>query len=370
MTNTEMVKVSVIMPVYNAEDYLKMAIESILSQTLTDLELVCVDDGSTDKSLDIIKEFQKNDARVRIITENNAGVSAARNKGLARARGEYILFFDADDFCEANFVEKLYTLSVKENLDVAVAEYDIYQNKRAVFESSIPSDHGEIFEGGAIVSKNNHPDEILQSTTAYVWNKMFKHSFLSEKELQFDTELRVFEDTHFIVTVLSLADRVGKVNDVLVHHRVYSDQNKTKLFKKYYAQVPVLYAKIKEFLRGHGVLAPLSQSFLNLSVSRSYKIYNLLWRDAKENFWNMFHDEYAEQLDWTKASPEEFESEEVRDFCANIIMYSHKQYEKREKQGRKVRIASVGPTIKNNQQRRKWREFFKKLFKRKHDDII
>ena len=133
--------------------------------------------------------------------------------------------------------------------------------------------------------------------------------------------------------------------------------------------MPVLYAKIKEFLRGHGTLAPLSQSFLNLSVSRCYKIYNLLWRDAKENFWNLFHDEYAEVLGWTAASPEDFEAEEVRDFCANIIMYSHKQYEKREKMGRKVRIASVGPTIKTKKNKRKFREFFRKLFKRDKDEL-
>ena len=367
--NDELIKVSIIMPVYNAEDYLKEAIDSILGQTLTDIELICVDDGSTDRSLEIIKECQKKDARVRIITENNAGPSAARNKGLVRARGEYILFFDADDFCEKNFLKKLYNLSVREDLDIAVGEFDLYNNKRETFEASIPGDHSEIFEGGTVVSKNNYPDHILQSTTAYVWNKMFKHAFLTEKELQFDPDLRVFEDTYFVVTALSLADRVGKVPDVFVHHRVYSDQKKNKLFKKYYAQVPVLYAKIKEFLRGHGTLAPLSQSFLNLSVSRCYKIYNLLWRDAKENFWNLFHDEYAEVLGWTAASPEDFEAEEVRDFCANIIMYSHKQYEKREKMGRKVRIASVGPTIKTKKNKRKFREFFRKLFKRDKDEL-
>ena len=369
MTNTEIVKVSVVMPVYNAEAYLEEAIESILSQTLDSLELICVDDGSTDRSLDIIKEFQKKDARVRIITENNAGPSAARNKGLARARGEYIFFFDADDFCENTLLLKLYNLSVSKNLDIAIVKYDIYHNKKEKFEANIPSDHGEIFADGAVVSKNNYPDYILQCTTAYVWNKMFKHSFLIEKELQFDTDLRVFEDTYFVVTALSLADRVGKLSEVLVHHRVYSDQNKTKLFKKYYAQVPVLYAKIKEFLRGHGMYSPLSQSFLNLSASRCYKIYNLLWKDAKENFWNLFHDEYAEALDWTSAKPEEFESEDVRDFCANVILYNHKQYEKREKLGRKVRLASVGPAVKNNQQKRRLRAFFERIFKRKNDVI-
>ena len=370
MTNTELVKVSVIMPVYNAEDYLRPAIDSVLDQTLREIELICVDDGSTDHSLEIIKEYRKNDARVRIITENNAGPSIARNKGLARARGEYIVFLDADDFSELTMLEELYELAERERLDIAIAKYDIYNDRHARFEQNIPSDHGEIFEGGAVVSKNTYPDYILQCTTAYVWNKMWRHSFLTEKELTFDQDLRVFEDTYFVVTALSLADRVGKVQKVLTHHRVYSDQNKNKLFRKYHSQVPVLYAKIKEFLRGHGMYSPLSQSYLNLSCSRCYKIYNMLWRDAKEDFWNALHDTYAEELGWTQASAEDFESDDVRDFCANVIMYNHKQYENREKHGRKVRLEAVGQSIKARHNRQKIREIFARIFKRNRKDII
>ena len=370
MTNTEHVKVSVIMPVYNAEAYLRPAIDSVLDQTLREIELICVDDGSTDRSLEIIKEYRKLDARVRIITENNAGPSIARNKGLVRARGDYVIFLDADDFSELTLLEELYTLSESEQLDIAIAKYDIYNDKRARFEPNIPSDHSEIFESEAVVSKNTYPDYILQCTTAYVWNKLWRRSFLMEKELCFDGELRVFEDTYFVVTALSLADRVGKVQKVLTHHRVYSDQNKNKLFRKYYGQVPVLYAKIKEFLRGHGMYSPLSQSYLNLSCSRCYKIYNMLWRDAKEEFWAQLHDTYAEELGWTQASPEEFESDEVRDFIANVIMYNHKQFEKRQNRGLKVRIKAVSASVKARHNRKKIRSIFACILKRKKEDII
>ena len=88
------IKVSVIMPVYNAFDYLRPAMDSVLDQTLKEIEIICIDDGSTDHSLDIIKEYKDKDERVRIITENNAGPSIARNKGLQRSRGEYIIFLD------------------------------------------------------------------------------------------------------------------------------------------------------------------------------------------------------------------------------------------------------------------------------------
>ena len=364
MISTENVKISVVMPVYNASDYLRPALDSVVHQTLTDIELICVDDGSTDNSLSIIKEYQQTDERIRILTENNAGPSIARNKGMARARGEYVIFLDADDFYDETLLEKLYNLAEEEKLDIAVCKFDIYNNRKAKFEDNIKSDHGEIFLEAGVVSKNDYPDVILSCTTGYVWNKLFRREFLVEKELAFDEELRVFEDTHFVVTALSLADRVGKCHERLIHHRVYTNQPRNKLFKKYYGQVPVVYEKIKEFLRSHGMYIPLSQSFLNLSASRCYKIYNLLWHDAKREFWNMLHEEYAEILAWTKAEPEYFESPEVCDFVANVIVYNHKQYVKREDRGLKLRLENVGRALKAIQLRKRIKEFFKK----KEDD--
>ena len=91
------------MPIYNAYDYLRPSLDTVLDQTLREIEVICIDDGSTDRSLDIIKEYQERDDRVRIVTENNAGVSTARNKGIIRARGEYLIFLDADDFSGLEF---------------------------------------------------------------------------------------------------------------------------------------------------------------------------------------------------------------------------------------------------------------------------
>ena len=151
------VKVSVIIPVYNAYDYLRPAIDSILDQTLTELEVICIDDGSTDNSLEILKEYQERDPRVRIVTETNAGPGIARNNGIKRARGEYLAFLDADDFYEPTFLEELYTVAVRDSLDIAIARYDIYNDRRARFEPNISSDHGEIFEDGNVISKNSYP---------------------------------------------------------------------------------------------------------------------------------------------------------------------------------------------------------------------
>lgn len=352
------------MPIYNAYDYLRPALDSVLGQTLEDIELICVDDGSTDRSLDIIKEYQKSDSRIRILTESNAGPSIARNKGLARARGEYVIFLDADDFYEPELLESLYNLALSENLDIAVAKYDVYNSRKARFEPKISSEHDEIFENG-VVSRSRYPDYIFQCTTTYVWNKLFRRSFLQSKGLLFPESINVFEDVYFVLCALAMADRVGKVFQVLVHHRVYSQQTKNKLFKKYYKQVPALYVTLKKYLMQNGVFSPLFRSFINYTTSRCFKIYNMLWSDAKEEFWNLLYNGAAEDIDWTRADLEDFESEEVRDFTASVLIYSHKQFLKREKKGAKVKISGVRQGIKNVKFRKRLKELLAKIFKRK-----
>lgn len=368
MNTTENVRVSVIMPIYNAYDYLRPALDSVIDQTFRDIEIICVDDGSTDHSLEIIKEYRDRDSRVRIITENNAGPSIARNRGLSRARGEYVIFLDADDFYEPTLIERLYEIAEKDGLDIAFCGYDIYNSRTARFEPGVKSDNADIFEGGRVVSRREYPDKILSSVPGYVCHKMFSHTFLTEKNLTFNKDIRVFEDMHFVVCAMAMADRVGSVRDCLVHHRIYSAQTKSRLFRKYYNQVPALYANIKEFLRANGMYIPLSKSFLSLSAGRCYTIYNILWRDAKENFWNLIHEEYLEELGWTEIEPMDIDSEEVRNFVTNILVFNHDQYQRRIKRGLFKRPGGVERAVKLAKSRKKFREIFKIFFKKKKKD--
>ncbi len=343
MSNSD-IKVSVIMPIYNAYNYLRPALDSVLDQTLREIEVICIDDGSTDRSLEIIKSYQESDSRVRIATENNAGQSTARNKGIIRTRGEYMIFLDADDFYEPTLLENLYSAAVEHSLDIVATEFDIYNEKTAKFSPAIEEEHGGIFTHGKVISKSEHPDYIFQCMTGYVWNKLFRTAFIKEKELTFAPELYVFEDVHFVCAALSLAERVGAVPGVNVHHRVYSDQSRAKRFKKYFNQVPVVYLKIKEFLTQHGVYIPLMKSYLNLSASRCYKIYNLLWSDAKSDFWDLLHNGYADSLGWFSQLASDFESADVGDFVANVGLYTHSQYEKRQNKGKTLKIDTFTAT--------------------------
>ena len=363
MENNAEIKVSVIVPIYNAYNYLRPALDSVLDQTLAEIEVICVDDGSIDRSLEILKEYQERDERVRIVTENNAGPAHARNNGIRRARGEYIAFVDADDFLEPTFLEELYGLAKKSELDIAISCYDKYNSNSAKFECSENADNADIFTPGRVTSKNEYPDQILSSTVGSAWNKLFRRKFIEDKGLSFLTDVRIYEDVYFVVTAMSLAERVGKVHKVLLHHRVHSEQSLTKMFRKCYAQVPAVFLKIKEFLINHGMYAPLALSYINLSAGRCHKIFSLLSSDLQKDFWDLLHNEYAELLGWNEMEDGSFACEDVAKFAAFIQIYSYDEYKRLLSRKSDVNIDDVG--VKITKKTKRIRAFFKKLFRRK-----
>ena len=125
-----MVKVSVIIPVYNVEPYLKQCMDSVVGQTLKDIEIICVDDGSTDGSLDILREYAAEDNRIQIIEQKNAGAGAARNNGMRHATGKYLSFLDSDDFFEPRMLEKAYDLAEKDQADFVAYKSDQYHTEK------------------------------------------------------------------------------------------------------------------------------------------------------------------------------------------------------------------------------------------------
>ena len=306
---------------------------------------------------------------MRIVTEANAGPGLARNNGIGKARGEFVTFLDADDFYEPNFLEARYERASKDALDIVISGYDIYNSHRAIFMKTDEGDHIEIFDGDRICSKSENPDEILLSTTGSAWNKMFRRSFILDKELKFLHDFKIYEDVYFTVTALSLAERVARVPEILVHHRIHSEQARTRLLRKNYVQIPTVFLKIKEFLMKHGMYAPLSTSYLNLSVSRCFKLYNIIPRDSKENLWNTIHNDLTESLGWSERELSDFESEELYSFVANVEMYTYDQYKKRCQRGVKERSDKTSHSLKNFKVRKRIKNFFMKLFgKKKNKD--
>ncbi|MDF2845396.1 MAG: CDP-glycerol:poly(glycerophosphate) glycerophosphotransferase [Herbinix sp.] len=124
-------KISIIMPVYNVERYLRACLESVVNQTLEGVEIIVVNDGSKDNSISILNEYEKKHSdRMKVFTTENHGVSHARNYGLARATGEYILFVDSDDFIEKDMCEKLYHKAIRDNNDIVICgRYNVYERE-------------------------------------------------------------------------------------------------------------------------------------------------------------------------------------------------------------------------------------------------
>ncbi len=180
-------KVSVIVPIYNAEKFLHKCLDSICAQTLKEIEIICVNDGSTDNSLSIIQKYEKKDKRVKLISQENQGQSSARNKAMMSAKGEYLAFIDADDYINDCFLEKLYLAAIKKNADIALGNIiRVEEGKecRYVFsckKAKNAQDASDIFR------LLNIPK------TCYVWNRIYKRNFLVENNLYFK-EGAVYED--------------------------------------------------------------------------------------------------------------------------------------------------------------------------------
>ena len=128
-----MIRISVIVTVYNTSKYLRRCMDSIIHQSLKDIEIICIDDGSTDESLEILKEYSRKDNRVIVISQENSGAGAARNTGMQYAKGKYLSFLDSDDFFEENLLELAYKYAEKDSADFVVYKSDQYYTEKNLF---------------------------------------------------------------------------------------------------------------------------------------------------------------------------------------------------------------------------------------------
>ena len=182
-----MPKVSVIIPIYNVEAYLRECLDSVLNQTLGDIEIICIDDGSTDCSAKILEEFAKDDRRIRVITQSNAGAGAARNTGLAIAQGQWFSFLDADDVFDSKMLSDMVVAGESENADVVACS---------------EKKHGDIFF----------------RWRGWAWDKLFKRDFIMRHMLEFQN-LPVSNDLFFTYSALALSSKTVAVANDYVFHR-------------------------------------------------------------------------------------------------------------------------------------------------------
>lgn len=213
-----MIKISIIIAVYNVEKYLRECLDSVVNQTFKDIEIICVNDGSQDNCLKILKEYQLKDNRIKIIDQENKGLGATRANAIEKATGKYIMIVDSDDVLELDACESAYNQIEQNGNDLVLFDYTIYnedltkiidkQNHFRPFMDVINNPHIKLSE----VKKN-----FFQS--AYSWKQIYNHQFLLDNNIKF-TNLRLCEDTPFVFIAYSLSKDISILNKSLYKYRI------------------------------------------------------------------------------------------------------------------------------------------------------
>ncbi len=304
-----MPKVSIIIPVYNAELYLKECIDSIINQTLTDIEIICINDGSTDSSAQILNEYVQKDSRIVVINQENKGAAVARNKGINIAKGAYLGFVDADDYIENTYYEKLYNATENESFNIAMT-----LNVKLVEDGYLE----EYKSCGAVDTKvitSLKEKEGLLLHTAITWNKIYKTSFIRKNNISFTEINSAGEDLSFTFFSLVLADKISAISDAIYYYRrINSSATKVIKDKKFY--------KIIDMFQ----ITENKLSKLNINIFKKLYWQSVLKKRRKGDFLNYYSSmhkdckiEFRELI--KKAYPKDKVKEPIKDLIVSLTSY-------------------------------------------------
>lgn len=266
--------VSVIVPIYNAEKTLAECLDSLLAQTLGDIEIICVDDGSRDASAGICDAYAGRDGRIRVIRQENGGAGTARNTGLAAARGEYLAFQDADDLYTRDALEAAYARAVRTQADIVLFGAELIDSSGKRIGEERLDTAADVFAAGDI------PEYIFQTATCSPWNKLYRRVFIEERGLEFQS-LRTANDLCFVYSALACADRIAALDRPLARHRMLRAGNLQTLKRKTPLDFLAALEGLRENLKRFGSWELFEQSFVNSALSHCVHNYQTLDRSGK-----------------------------------------------------------------------------------------
>ena len=259
--------VSLVIPVYNAAPYLDQCLGSVLNQSYQNLEIICVNDGSSDDSLMILNRYAEADRRIRVFSKENEGkgASSARNMGLEEATGEYIQFIDSDDFFEPDMVECLVGRLIDTESDVVICRGQTYDHALQRVTGAMPHPDLQYAPSENFFNWRDCPDYICEIADNYAWNKMFRRELLIENDLRF-TPIPIADDQDISMIAPVVAERVCVIDRPFINYRMGTGtsqcDSQTRHPEAGYAGV---YTVVKRF-RELGVYEDVKQSYLNVAI--------------------------------------------------------------------------------------------------------
>lgn len=296
-------KISVLLPIYNAEKFLSKSLGEVLNQTLKDIEFICINDGSTDSSLKMIKDYAEKDERIVVIDKDNHGYGESMNQGLNVAKGKYIAILEPDDFVDNTMYETLYDLAEKYNADVVKSNYYEYETK------TDNNTYLEVLEGLPYETLiNAHLNKLIIHMRPCIWSAIYKREFLEKNHIRFnETPGASYQDTAFAFKVWVSAERVIFTKDAFLHYRIDNDNSSVNSSGK-------IFSICDEF--------QAMQSFLNLNykwrdeysgILQVLKLDSYLWNLGRitSEYKEVFFDQMA--LEFLKAKYEGFLDKQLFD---------------------------------------------------------
>ena len=221
-----MVDISIIVPIYNASKYLNKCLDSLIKQTKQELEFIIINDGSTDDSETIIKNYK--DERIKYFKRSNKGIGKTRNFGISKARGKYIVFLDSDDYLELDACEALYKKIERENLDIVICDfYRVSKDKNIETITSFKNS-----------SLKDNPSLLLDINLA-PWNKIYRTELIKNNNIKFIEDLK-YEDAPFVTLALLKAGKIGKIDKALINYVIHENSETTKRDEKIFDIIKIV----------------------------------------------------------------------------------------------------------------------------------
>ena len=295
-TFTNNINISIIIPVYNCENYLEECLNTILNQSMKEIEVICIDDESTDNSYNILLEYQNKDKRVKVFKQPHSNAGNARNLGIKNAKGKYLLFLDSDDIFEKDLCKKAYLNANKHHADIlffGAYKYDNLTGNRQVYNTLLNHKYAPINKE---FSSNDVKEYLYFISSAAPWSKLFKKSFVKKNHLEFQP-LPNSNDVYFTRISMALAKKMYAINEPLVNYRVNHGNNSQATKHKNPLAFTIAYKKVKQTLEEKNIYNKFYQTYLNVLINEIVYNYNSTKTDkAKKIILNYLKKEGLKEL--------------------------------------------------------------------------